>query len=411
MARWALVANIRIPSERADAVQVLNQAQALLDQGHEVTLYCAWRLFKSPEAARMTDLRTAYGLRLLPRIIQVPCLDLTRISDYLDDEGLLSRIIFYLQHLSFLVLCLIILGFTRPDAVLSREIHLPFLGGRMLRNMGLRVLAELHNFPQTKKGRRICKAALARTDGLAVISQGLAQEYARAGLAPARTMILPDAASERFFEIMVKGPTDREALRSRLRLPVKGPLVLYAGGLYWTWKGVASLVRAQAESREAAHLVIVGGAPIQEPINRLKNLAQDLGLEKVVFTGWVRSSEIPAYLQAADILVLPNSGQTKISRKYTSPLKLFEYLASARPVIASDLPSLREVLNSENALLVPPDDPQALGAAMERLINDPDLAAQLARNGQETARRYTWANRALGLTGLAFPEEDRRKVS
>ncbi len=405
MARWALVANIRIPSERADAVQVLNQAQALLDQGHEVTLYCAWRLFKSPEAARMKDLRAAYGLRRLPKIIQVPCLDLTRISDYLDDEGVLSRLIFYLQHLSFLALCLVILGFTRPDAVLSREIHLPLLGGRMLRKMGLRVLAELHNFPQTGKGRRIYKAALARTDGLVLISQGLAREYAQSGLAPARTMVLADAVSERFFENL----GDRGKLRTALGLPVQGPLVLYAGGLYWAWKGVAVLLRAQARNREAAHLAVVGGAPIQEPIQDLKNLAQELGLKKVIFTGWVRPSEIPAYLQAADILALPNSGQARISREYTSPLKLFEYLASGRPVVASDLPSLREVLDGNNALLAPPDDPAALAAALERLMGDPDLAARLARNGLETARKYTWANRALGLTGLAFPEQDGRR--
>ncbi len=400
MADWAVVANIRIPSERADAVQVLNQCQALLAQGHRVALYCAWRLFKSPEAERMRDLKAAYGLGRLPMIIQVPCLDLTRISDYLDDESRLSRIIFYLQHLSFLALALMILLATRPGAVLTREIHLAFLGGRMLRKMGIRVVAELHNFPQTGRGERIYRAALARVDGLAVISRGLAQRFRETGLAPARTEVLPDAVSELFFRDL--GP--REKLRSSLGLPRKGPLVLYCGGLYWAWKGVAELIRAQAGSGERADLAIVGGSPVAGPVDKLKGLVRELGLKKVVFVGWAPPAQIPAYLQAADILVLPNSAAAEISRVYTSPLKLFEYLASGRPVIASDLPSLREVLDENNALLVPPDDPQALGRALVRLADDPALGERLARKGRETARRYTWTARAARLELLARPE-------
>ncbi len=402
MASWAVVANIRVPSERADSVQVLNQCRALIDQGEDVTLYCAWRLFKSPEAALMKDLKAAYGLPRLPRIVQVPCLDLTRIGDYLDDESLPSRIIFYLQHLSFLVLALVILAWTRPEAVLAREIHLPFLGGRLLQRLGIRVLAELHNFPRTKRGRKIHRRALARVDGLAVISQGLAERYEQAGLAPARTKVLPDAVSERFFADL----GSREELRKTLGLPLESPLALYAGGLYWAWKGVADLIRAQARSGEKTNLVIVGGSPVQGPVEELKDLVRSLGLKKVIFTGWVRPVEIPAYLQAADMLVLPNSGLSDISRSYTSPLKLFEYLASGRPLIASDLPSLREVLNPGNALLVPPDDPAALGRALVRLAGDPDLAQRLASAGQKTARKYTWSGRAAGLRRLAFPEKE-----
>ena len=406
MADWAVVANIRVPSERADAVQVLNQCQALLGQGHRVTLYCAWRLFKSPEAQRMGDLKAAYGIGRLPMIIQVPCLDLTRIADRLDDEGLLSRIIFYLQHLSFLLLALLILLCTRPGAVLTREIHLAFLGGGLLRRARVRVVAELHNFPQTARGERLLRSALARVDGLAVISHGLAKRFGEAGLALARMEVLPDAVSERFFQDL--GP--RERLREELGLPLEGPLVLYAGGLYYAWKGVAALLRAQAESGERACLAIVGGSPVAGPVEELKGLARELGLKRVVFCGWVPPAQVPAHLQAADILVLPNSAGAEISRSYTSPLKLFEYLASGRPVIASDLPSLREVLDEDNALLVRPDDPAALGEAILRLADDPALADRLARRGRETARRYTWAARARGLSRLAFPQEGASTV-
>ena len=94
-------------------------------------------------------------------------------------------------------------------------------------------------------------------------------------------------------------------------------------------------------------------------------------------------AEARRYLAAADVAVIPLSGATIIAREHTSPLKMFEYMAAGVPIVASDLPSLREVLRHEhNALLVPPDDNAALAAAIERLLGDHELAARLARTAR-----------------------------
>jgi len=395
--RWAYVANIRLPSERADAVQVLNQCQALMETGLEVTLYCAWRLFKSPEAGRMADLRAAFGLERCPKIIQVPCLDLTRLADRLDDEGLPARLIFLLQHLSFLLVCLGFLVLTRPAAVYTREIHLAWAGGGFLKRLGVRLLVELHNLPGSPRGLSLLKGGLRRSDGVVVISRGLAEDLRAAGLTPPRLVVAPDAAAEVFFRPL----GSKRKLREELGLPPEGPVLVYTGGLYYAWKGVADLIRAQAEMRERAWLVIVGGSPLRSSLDRLEELVAELGLKKVLFTGWVPPSAVPGHLQAADVLVLPNSGRSRISRRYTSPLKLFEYLASGRPVAATDLESVREVLDpGTNALLARPDDPPALARAVETILDDPDLAQRLARAGQETARAFTWSKRAETIRAL-----------
>ena len=93
---------------------------------------------------------------------------------------------------------------------------------------------------------------------------------------------------------------------------------------------------------------------------------------------------------------------------FTSPLKLFEYMAAARPIVASDLPALREVLrDGENALLVPPEDPVALAVAIRRLQEDPALAERLAGQAARDVRAYTWEERGrrivefLGTLGAA----------
>jgi glycosyltransferase involved in cell wall biosynthesis len=167
----------------------------------------------------------------------------------------------------------------------------------------------------------------------------------------------------------------------------------YAGHLY-PWKGVDVFVHALALAPGVKGL-IVGGHPAEPDLGRVQTLIHELGLgPRVRVTGLVRPVEVRAHLISATMLVLPNA-RTAISERYTSPLKLFEYLAMDRPIVASDLPSLREVLTDERtALLVPPGDPQALASALERLAGDPALSAALSRASRALATNYTWDRRA-----------------
>ena len=99
-------------------------------------------------------------------------------------------------------------------------------------------------------------------------------------------------------------------------------------------------------------------------------------------------------MRPATVLVLPNV-PSAISERYTSPLKLFEYLTMGRPIVASDLPAMREVLtHEETALLVTAGDPQALALAVRRLADAPVLAARLATGARMLAAAYTWDRRA-----------------
>ena len=100
------------------------------------------------------------------------------------------------------------------------------------------------------------------------------------------------------------------------------------------------------------------------------------------------------------MLALPNPASA-ISTRFTSPLKLFEYMAAGRAIVASDLPSIREVLHDGvDALLVVPGDANDLADALRRLLGDPALAAQLARAAFDAAPQYSWARRAERLETL-----------
>ena len=102
------------------------------------------------------------------------------------------------------------------------------------------------------------------------------------------------------------------------------------------------------------------------------------------------------------MLVLPNSGKTKISSHYTSPLKLFEYLAAGKPIVASDLPSIRDILNKDTAMLVVSDDAQALAQGITVVLTDDALAKKLASNASELAKQYSWEQRAKKISDFIF---------
>ena len=103
--------------------------------------------------------------------------------------------------------------------------------------------------------------------------------------------------------------------------------------------------------------------------------------------------KIPLYLKAADVLVLPNKKGESISEKYTSPLKLFEYMVSQRPIVASNLPSIREILNENNAILFEPNNFKSLALGIKKLIQNKDLAEHLANQAWLEAQKYTWSTR------------------
>ena len=104
---------------------------------------------------------------------------------------------------------------------------------------------------------------------------------------------------------------------------------------------------------------------------------------------------VPKYLAASDVLVLPNS--EKGLSEFTSPLKLFEYMAAKRPIVASDLPSLREILSESNAVMVRPDDPAALAEGIQKVLEDEELAKKLAGNAYIDVQQYSWDKRAMRI--------------
>jgi glycosyltransferase involved in cell wall biosynthesis len=158
---------------------------------------------------------------------------------------------------------------------------------------------------------------------------------------------------------------------------------------------VEAFAKAQTERPDwDGHLLLVGGP--DEGVKELRRtwLRYKLPAARFHAAGQVAASEVPKYLAACDACLMPLTW-TQHFAYYASPLKLFEYMASGRAILATDLPSFREVLaEGENALFAPPSDPAALASALLRLSDDHKLTLRMGERNRKDAGRYTWAARA-----------------
>lgn len=373
------VANVRLPSERAHAVQILSQVDALLALGVPVRILAPRRRGVAPadpEAAR-----SAFGLERPPPIERAPSLD---FIDRFPRRW--QRLPFLVQSASFAWTALPRI-LRHRGVVYSRD---PWTAVRLARRSRAPAwFFEVHQMPVRPAARAHFARALRHASGVVAITRGLVEDLVEIGVEPARIAHLPDAWSpRRFGEVPRRDDARARLAEAGVEWPPP-PLVVYAGSLL-PWKGVDTLVEAAALS-ERFSVVVVGGS--DEERQRLGRRLPRGAAGRVLLHPAVEPARVSLFLAAADVVVVPNSGREQISARYTSPLKLFEAMASGRPIVASDLPSLREVLDERSAVLVPPDRPEALARGIERALR-PEVAERIATVAHARAAEFTFAKRA-----------------
>lgn len=233
---------------------------------------------------------------------------------------------------------------------------------------------------------RVFRWALHRIAGIICITNGVAITLKDRGAQTIPLHVSPDGVDLEAYQDL---PTQSEA-RHQLGLSDKKKLVIYTGHLY-PWKGVDTLAEAAAQlDPDTVEVICVGGT--QEEVADYKQK-----FPHVQFVGHKPHNQMPLYQRAADLLTLPNSGKEEISNAYTSPLKLFEYMASGTPIIASDLPSLREILSEETAYFVAPDQVKRLAEKITQTLQDPDAQTK-SQAAKKYVENYTWNQRAKQIT-------------
>ena len=189
------------------------------------------------------------------------------------------------------------------------------------------------------------------------------------------------------IDVDLPAPDKQSVARLRRQLGLgKGPVLVYTG-TFESYQGIDLLLRSIPQVRAAcpqARYVLVGGR--SEQIAQQQQLAEELGVaDMVYFVGQRPPEEMPLYMALADIVLSPRNKGTN------TPLKLYTYLRSGKPLLATQIYSHTQTLNSDIAMLVPPTA-EGLSQGTVELLQNPELARKLASNARKVAdENYSWA--------------------
>ena len=283
---------------------------------------------------------------------------------------------------------------SKPDVVYYRWMDSPhpLLFARLV---GAQCVCEVNGEPvpdwsetdRTLKRRLkhwLASVALSRCDRVVVLTEGLRDLVVRRyRVAPERVAVLPSGSDTGLF-----APQDAAACRRRNGLDPDRDYIGFVGSFY-RYQGLQCLLDAMAIIRRTVpslQLLLVGDG---EAGPELKEQADGLALNScITWTGRILYEEVPAWIGAMTVCVAPFRGD----RGETSPVKIFDYLACGKPVVASAIPSVSATFGHEAGVtLVPPDDPVALAQAVLSLLNDPDRQARMASQGRRFVEQgFSW---------------------
>jgi glycosyltransferase involved in cell wall biosynthesis len=363
-----------VPSRSADTIHAMKMCQALQQEGYQATL-CAPLIpgeDASPQALwHWYGVQTPFQVKLFPRFPGLRRYDVA------------LRGVRYAGSLSDVV-------------VLSRFPLASMIAGKLR----IPTIVETHDRPPSGMGERYLRWSFQQPGfrRLCVITQPLRELY---------LTLYPDLLTADDFVVAADGVSleqfvdlpDKHQLRQDLNLPHDQFIAGYTGQLF-PGRGI-DLILELAARLPAVMFMLVGGMP--DDIAYWRRQMQRRRLTNVHFIGFVPNTELPAYLAAADCLLMPYQrkiameGGVGDTAKFASPMKMFEYMASRRVILSGDIPVFREVLNDDNALLLDPEDIDAWQTALQRVIDNPAWARSFAEQAFKDVQQYTWRKRARKL--------------
>lgn len=369
-----------IDSEKANLIQVISMCNAFAENGIDVKLVLP-ELNNSKNSQelkekKLKDLKNV-SFSIFPRITKNG-----KLSKYLIGLGVFS-----------------ILKREKPDIVFVRTPTL-FLTSWLA---GYPVVFEFHNSLLHEGNTYLNRiftslfvyiSKTKKAPYFISISEALMNFWVSKGIPKEKSIALHDGFTEEQFE---NQPSTEEA-RTQLALPLDKKIITYTGSLYFD-REIDSILKLATDFPDCFFLVVGGPNSNAE---QFENQANQSKIENIKFTGRVFHQEVPNYLAASDILLGLWSSKVK-TINYCSPLKVFEYMASGKLIIAHGFPTILEVLkDGENGFIAKPDSYEDLKRNMKRALEETSSSA-IGKNARNDAYKYyTWKSRASLIINKGF---------
>ncbi|MBU1203301.1 glycosyltransferase [Patescibacteria group bacterium] len=364
------IANVRLPSERANSLQIAKMCESFAKAGANVCLVAPKRKNNINE-----DVFSYHKVKNNFKIIYLPSIDLV---------GKVPKLGFWLQSLTFSISVRKYLKKKYKGSVIYTrdEYLLPFL-----QRLNCRIFWEAHALP---KNIKFYLKYLSKCEKIFVLTKTIKNRLISLGINSTDIYVSPDAVDLSIFDILFS----KDKAREKFKLPQDKIILGYTGSLTTKDmdKGVSCILRALSYLPHEILFLAVGGNG--EDIKKYKQKTADLVIdERVIFLPKVSQYDLAIYQKAFDILLMSFPNKEHFAY-YMSPLKMFEYMSAKRPIITSDLPSIREVLTEKSAIFFRPDDPKDLAEKVSMILCNSKLAEEISERAYLDVQNYSWDKRA-----------------
>lgn len=379
----ACIANYRIPSDITPVIQTIRLCEGFAQAGHDVTLYYPDRT-QGDEALRSTTIKDYYDIEHEFETKSYPCMELNVSDVARGDYSLLSLIT--VSRATFTVPTAFRMRLKDADLHITRGVPMAAL----LVGLGLPTVVESYSgtFHRTSPDRVLLPIMdrFQSFRNVVVPTQAIAQAWQAQGVSAERTTVLPTAVDLSNY----RDPKSKGEAKRALGLPTDRRLVVYTGKLI---PARGSRIIAEAcRNLDDVQVVLVGGN--DEQIAAMERYLDERGINNVQLVGWVRPARVPDYQWAADVLVSATK-PGDFNPMEAVPLKIVEYMAAGRPIVATNIQGVTEVLeDGRNAVLVPPDDVDAMAEGIRWVFEHPGQSQELATRAAEDVSEWSWKDRA-----------------
>ena len=286
-----------------------------------------------------------------------------------------------------------------PDAIVETHIDFVASGAAAARAAGVPLIlddvspiyeASLDGIGLAALGRAVYRRNLRGAHRVVAVTSELARHFVACGADPERVSVVSNGL---WLEQFLPGAEGGD-IRARHDLPSDAFVILFVGSFqnYHRVDLLIDAVTLMAQPMEC-RLLLVGAGPTEAEM-RTRAQAMHPG-HGVVFAGRRPHAEIASYVAACDVAIMP------ATNRYGDPMKLYEYMAAGRAIVAPDAPMVRDLLvDGETALLTSPD-PRAIANALTRLAASPALRRRLGAAAAAAAAQFSWTERARSLLDQA----------
>jgi len=385
--------NSRLPTEKAYGIQVAKMCEAFADNGHEVKLLYPHR--KNPTISQ--DIFSYYSIKNNFSLKEVKSTDFY-FPGLLDKAAFIIKSYFSAKALTKEALK------ENANIYYTRDELVAYFLSKQNKN----VIFECHRF--SNKRKKFYSHFKKINLKIVVISDGLKGDLIKFGIKDSNIQIARDGVDLSNFNVPINAE-ERKEEQKRLREEFftyhfdfyrRKKIAVYIGSLY-SWKGANILISVAEYLKQLNdnYLVwVVGGT--DKNIEMLEK-GMHPNIVPFIYDNAVPHKEVVRMLIAADCAILTGKETDSLSAKYTSPLKMFEYMASGCPIVAQDLPSFREVLNDGNSFLVRPGDAKAMADKIDFVFRDENekIVQEKAVRAFEDVKNYTWQKRIEKIINFA----------